>query len=127
MMGGKGHWNTAAGEHIQHTTRFRFHPFFPQTGRERGFDVCSTTYDLWSHARAADVFRTYPQEAEVLDISVMGRRLHCATKISGADRDQAIERDHAFFLKALVQLAEGEELRNRYVVDVKAPTSHEVL
>ena len=31
--GGKGHWNTAAGEHIQHTTRFRFHPFFPQKGR----------------------------------------------------------------------------------------------
>ena len=89
--------------------------------------MCSTTYDLWSHARAADVFRKYPKEAEVLDISVMGRRLHCATKISGADRDQAIERDHAFFLKALVQLAEREELRNRYVVDVKAPTSHEVL
>ena len=65
------------------------------------------------------MFHKFPKEAEVLDISVMGRRSHCATKISGSDSDQAIEHDYAFFLKALVQLAEREELRNRYVVDVK--------
>ena len=124
---GDEHWNHGAGKHIQNTTRFRFHPYHPGPGRERGFEVCSTAYGLWSHARAADVFYRNRQGrgGEVLDISVMGRRLHCATKISGADSDQAIERDYAFFLKALVQLAEREQLRNRYVVDVKEESNRE--
>ena len=114
---GDEHWNHGAGKHIQNTTRFRFHPYHPGPGRERGFEVCST----------ADVFYRNRQGrgGEVLDISVMGRRLHCATKISGADSDQAIERDYAFFLKALVQLAEREQLRNRYVVDVKEESNRE--
>ena len=117
---GNAHWNSPAGEHILNTTRFRFHPFFSQQGRERSFNVCSTAFNLWGHARAADVFRKFPREAEVLDVSVMGRRSQCSTKLSGQDRDQDIERAYAVFLRNLVQLAEEEELRNKvYVVDVK--------
>lgn len=82
------------------------------------YEVCSSAFDLFRNARAADIFHQYPVEAEVSDISLRGRRSHCAIKLTSSDKQESREEDYTAFLESLVLITAWEGLVKKYVVDV---------